>query len=271
MSRAPRHQQALLDRKDNPFIGENFQPILAFLVDLNYLFILTWLRNNTILLSNCLYNEELQSYFSGAFIFLDLTQLFRYHWNILLFHIGELFPRRLSPTKRVENVQKRHSHVDENYQGKQGVCKKYLIDIDKYLWAMSRYRRWEGGARHCWWGAAPDPRVVVTVSWPLQSHHHQQRRTGEACPSSTVLEMLSSIWKQMDCSSHQFNNMLLSLSGEYWQVCRRLHLNVGSASQRKLWAYDDTFQTNFILYLFQQISINYCTVYHFWLLGPNFG
>ena len=84
-------------------------------------------------MSNCLYKEELQSYFSGAFIFLDLTQLFCYHWNILLFHIGELFPRRLSPTKRVENVQKRHSHIDEDYQGKQGVCKKYLIDIDKYL------------------------------------------------------------------------------------------------------------------------------------------
>ena len=38
--------------------------------------------------------------------------------------------------------------------------------------------------------------------------------------------------------------MSLSLSGEYWQVGRRLHLNVGSASQRKLWAYDDIFQTN---------------------------
>ena len=71
-----------------------------------------------------------QSYFSGAFIFLDLTQLFRYHWNVLLFHIGELFSRRFSPTKRVENVQKRHSHVDEDYQGKQGVCKKYFIDIN---------------------------------------------------------------------------------------------------------------------------------------------
>ena len=127
----------------------------------------------------------LQSYFSGAFIFLDLTQLFRYHWNILLFHIGELFPRRLSPTKRIENVQKRHSHVDENYQGKQGVCKKYLIDIDKYLCVDTGDERVgpvtaDGGQLQTlgWWWLSLDPAthtLTITIRGELEKKvHHLQ-------------------------------------------------------------------------------------------------
>ena len=124
----------------------------------------------------------LQSHFSGAFIFLDLTQLFRYHWNILLFHIGELFPRRLSPTKRIENVQKRHSHVDENYQGKQGVCKKYLIDIDKYLWVDTGDERVgpvtaDGGQLQTlgWWWLSLDPgthTLTITIRGELEKKVH---------------------------------------------------------------------------------------------------